>query len=64
MNRDLLPKKRPLKRGDRLKGGYIIQGFASDGTIILKPVHGRREFTDEQLDAAVHAAKERLGLAS
>ena len=51
---------RSVRRGDRIKGGYLVQGIASDGTVILQPQHGRRQFTDEQLRAAVRAAKEAL----
>lgn len=56
------PKTRTPRRGDRIKGGYVVQGVASDGTIILQPRHGRRQFTDEQLSAAVRAAKKELAL--
>lgn len=51
-------QRKPVRRGDRIKGGYRVQGVASDGTVILQPSHGRRQFTDEQLREAVRAVKE------
>ncbi len=50
------------KRGDRIKGGYVVQGVASDGTVILQPRYGRRQFTDEQLREAVRAVKEQIAV--